>query len=466
MERDDRSDVDMVRSMPNLLSGWGNFPKQTGHVYRPEKYRDLQEILRLKNQSNFISRGAGRSYGDNALNEQNGVILHTRLNRFLSFDEQTQVLECEAGVTFGEIIECFLPHGYLPPVTPGTKYVTVGGAISNDVHGKNHHKDGSFSKHVLDFRLLVASGECLTCSREENQELFWATVGGIGLTGMILSARVKLMKVESAYIEVDYKKTSNLDETLVLLSKTDGKYQYSVAWIDCFSTDRSMGRSVLMLGNHVMRSQLDGKVEPLSSKKRRNMNVPFHLPSFALNPYSMKTFNSFYYRRFKDAAREVEDYDSFFYPLDRLLNWNRLYGKAGFIQYQAVFPSETARMGLTKLLQNLTQARMASFLAVLKTLGERSGGMLAFPRKGFTLALDIPLRGGTDFLAFIRKLDEVVLTHGGVLYLAKDSFMSPDVFAQMYPELPKFREVKAKIDPGCLFSSSMARRLNIMGSPG
>ncbi|MDF2679166.1 MAG: FAD-linked oxidase [Brevibacillus sp.] len=453
----------MVRSMQSVLSGWGNFPKQTGHVYRPEKYKELQEILRLRNQSNFISRGAGRSYGDNALNEQNGVILHTRLNRFLSFNEQTQVLECEAGVTFGEIIECFLPHGYLPPVTPGTKYVTVGGAISNDVHGKNHHKDGSFSNHTLDFKLLVASGEFLTCSREENQELFWATVGGIGLTGIILSARIKLMRVESAYLEVDYKKASNLDETIALLSETDWKYQYSVAWIDCLSTDRLMGRSVLMLGNHVARNQLNGKVEPFSPKRKRNVNIPFHFPSFGLNPYSIKTFNSFYYHRFKDGSQEVEDYDSFFYPLDTLLYWNRLYGKAGFIQYQAVFPMETASKGLGELLQNLTQARVASFLAVLKTLGEKSGGLLSFPRKGYSLALDIPLKGGTEILALIRKLDKVVMAHGGVLYLAKDSLMSPDMFAQMYPELQKFREVKAKIDPGCLFSSSMARRLNIMG---
>ncbi|MGG1658537.1 FAD-binding protein [Brevibacillus sp. NRS-1366] len=454
----------MVRSMQTILSGWGNFPKQTGHVYRPEKYKELQEILRLRNQSNFISRGAGRSYGDNALNEENGVILHTRLNRFLSFDKQTHVLECEAGVTFGEIIECFLPHGYLPPVTPGTKYVTIGGAISNDVHGKNHHKDGSFSNHILDFKLLVASGEFLTCSREENQELFWATVGGIGLTGIILSARIKLMRVESAFIEVDYKKASNLDETIVLLSETAGEYQYSVAWIDCLSRDRSMGRSVLMLGNHVMQNELDGKVEPFSSKRKRNVNIPFHFPSFGLNPYSMKGFNSLYYHRFKDGFREVADYDSFFYPLDRLLNWNRLYGKAGFIQYQVVFPMETASKGLAVLLQKLTQAGVASFLAVLKTLGEKSGGLLSFPREGYTLALDIPLKGGTETLGFIRNLDQVVFTHGGVLYLAKDSIISPDLFAHMYPDLPKFREIKDKIDPCCLFSSSMARRLKIVGN--
>lgn len=452
----------MIRSVKSTLSGWANFPKETGNLYRPEKYKDLEQILRSRNQSNYISRGLGRSYGDTALNRQNGVILHTHINRFLSFNEQTQVLECEAGVTFEEIIQSFLPRGYFLPVTPGTKYVTVGGAIANDVHGKNHHKDGSISDHILDFQLFTASGETITCSRQENEEFFWATIGGIGLTGVILSTRIKLMSVESAYIQVDYKKAAHLDEAIDMLSETDKQYQYSVAWIDCLSTDRSMGRSVLMLGNHASRDQLDGK-EPLSLKEKRKLNMPFNLPPFVLNPYSIKAFNSVYYHRFKDASEVLVDYDSFFYPLDMILNWNRIYGSTGFIQYQVVFPPETSRKGLTKLLQKLSRVRCSSFLAVLKSFGEKGNGLLAFPRKGYTLALDIPVRGGEEFLAFILELDEVVLTYGGVLYLAKDSLMSPDTFARMYPELPQFRKIKAKIDPEGLFSSSMARRLNIVG---
>jgi decaprenylphospho-beta-D-ribofuranose 2-oxidase len=455
----------MNRSVKSNQSGWGNFHKETGYLYRPENYKGLKEILRSCGQRNYISRGMGRSYGDTALNSQNGVILHTRLNRFLTFDEQTQVLECETGVTFEEIIESFLPRGYFLPVTPGTKYVTVGGAIANDVHGKNHHKDGSISDHIVDFQMLLASGEIITCSRLENQEIFWATIGGIGLTGIILSARIKLIRVESSYIEVDYKKAANLYEAIDMLSETGEQYQYSVAWIDCLSTDRSMGRSVLMLGNHASRDQLNGK-EPFSLKGKRRLNMPFNLPSLALNPYSIKTFNSVYYHRFKDASGVIVDYDSFFYPLDMISNWNRMYGSAGFIQYQVVFPPETSRKGLTKLLHKLSQVRCLSFLAVLKAFGEKGYGLLAFPRKGYTLALDIPVRGGAEFLAFIQELDEIVLACAGVLYLAKDSLMSPNTFARMYPELPKFREIKAQIDPDAIFSSSMARRLNIVGDIG
>ena len=238
----------MIRSVKQELAGWGKYPQQEAHVFRPEKNRDLMEIIGHGGRVNYISRGLGRSYGDTALNKNEGVILHQRLNRFLSFDSETGVLECEAGVSFADIIEVFLPRGYFLPVTPGTKYVTVGGAIANDIHGKNHHRDGSISDHILEFRLLTAQGEILTCSREENADVFWATIGGIGLTGIILTAKMKLYPVESAYIEVDYKKASNLDHALELLAETDDQYQHSVAWIDCISKGSSMGRSVLMLG--------------------------------------------------------------------------------------------------------------------------------------------------------------------------------------------------------------------------
>lgn len=455
----------MIRAVISSLSGWGNHPQETGYLYRPEKIRDIEQILRTGNHPNYISRGLGRSYGDTALNSESGVILHTRLNRFLSFDEQTQVLECEAGMTFEEIIEVFLPRGYFLPVTPGTKYVTVGGAIANDVHGKNHHRDGSISDHILDFQLLTASGEIITCSRQENPECFWATVGGIGLTGIILSARMRLLRVESAYIEVDYRKAENLEEAINLLNETEKQYPYSVAWIDCLSTNRSMGRSVLMLGKHASFDRLHA-TEPFSPKAKRKLNMPFNLPSFVLHPYGIKAFNSFYYHRYKEVSGVLVDYDSFFYPLDAILQWNRMYGRAGFIQYQVVFPPETSIDGLTKLLQKLSRARCSSFLAVLKSFGEKNNALLSFPRKGYTLALDIPVRGGEDFVKFIRELDDVVLTYGGVLYLAKDSLMTPDLFARMYPELHKFRQIKAKLDPEGIFSSSMARRLNIVGDIG
>ncbi|RXT04520.1 FAD-binding oxidoreductase [Ammoniphilus sp. CFH 90114] len=444
------------------IAGWGNYPKEKAFLYRPEKTTELKSLLASGAKTNYISRGLGRSYGDTALNRREGVILHTKFNRFLSFDPDTGVVECEAGVSLEEIIEVFLPRGYFLPVTPGTKYVTLGGAIANDVHGKNHHQDGAISDHLLDFTLMTASGELWTCSREENADLFWATVGGIGLTGIILTARLRLISVESAYIEVDYKKAANLDEALDKLAETGDQYPYSVAWIDCLATGRSMGRSVLMLGKHAGRDSLPATGgDPLSIRKKKKLNMPFNLPSLVLNPLSIGAFNALYYGKFKDDSLVTVDYDSFFYPLDAIDNWNRMYGAKGFIQYQMVFPPETSREGLTEVLERLSQAKKSSFLAVLKSFGARGNGWLSFPRPGYTLALDIPVRGGAEFISFIHELDQIVLHYGGVLYLAKDALMSPDTFRTMYPEWERFRELKEKVDPHHLFSSSMARRLHL-----
>lgn len=450
----------MIRSVKQVITGWGNFPKERAHLFRPEKTKELQEILASHKWPNYISRGLGRSYGDTALNKGHGVILQTRLNRFLSFDPTNHILECEAGVSFEEILQVFMPKGYFLPATPGTKYVTVGGAIANDIHGKNHHKDGSMADHLLDLTLLTGTGEILQCSREQHSEVFWATVGGIGLTGIILTARIKLVPIESAYIDVDYKKASNLIDAMDLLAATDDQYPYSVAWIDCISTGSSMGRSVLMLGKHATRDRVSG--DPLRVKSKIKLGMPMDLPSFVLNPLSIKAFNFAYYNKFKDQDGVLTDYDSFFYPLDAINNWNRMYGKHGFIQYQMVFPPETSRAGLTKILEKLSSAGRSSFLAVLKSFGEKGEGLLSFPRKGYTLALDIPVRGGTQFFSFIKELDQIVLDHDGIIYLAKDSTMSPDTFRQMYPELEKFQKIKEELDPHHLFSSSMARRLHIV----
>ncbi|WP_134703719.1 FAD-binding protein [Ammoniphilus sp. YIM 78166] len=443
-----------MRSIKSTIGGWGNYPKEEAFLYRPEKKQEVADLLTSGELEHWISRGLGRSYGDTALNRNQGVILQTRLNRFLSFDPESRVVECEGGVTFEEIIDVFLPRGLFLPVTPGTKYVTVGGAIANDVHGKNHHVDGVISDHVLEMTLFLPSGEVRTCSREADADLFWATVGGIGLTGVILSAKIRLIPVDSAYIDVDYQKAANLEEALDKLAATNDQYPYSVAWIDCLATGNAMGRSVLMLGKHA-----EGK--PLAIKAKRKLTMPFHLPSFALNPLSISAFNALYYGKFKDGSQVTVDYDSFFYPLDAIHHWNRMYGTKGFIQYQMVFPPETSREGLTKILQMLSEAKKSSFLAVLKSFGAKGNGWLSFPRPGYTLALDIPVRGGRSFVHFIKQLDEVVLHYGGVLYLAKDALMSPDTFRQMYPEWEKFKQLKDTIDPNHLFSSSMSRRLEL-----
>ena len=344
-----------VRRAP--LSGWGLYPVEDCFIYRPERVQDLERILSSGQQSSYIARGLGRSYGDTALNKSAGVLLNELFNHFLSFDASTCILECEAGVSLEEISQHLVPKGFFLPVTPGTKFVTVGGAIANDIHGKNHHKDGCFSEHVLDFQLMIADGSIQTCSRDENADIFWGTIGGIGLTGFILSARIRMQRVETGYIAVDYRKARNLDEALKLFTEGDNNYQHSVAWIDCLASGGSLGRSVLMRGNHATRAELPKNIgDPLRIPVKRKLNVPFTFPSFALNQLSIALFNNVYYASFKDNSHKIVGYDSFFYPLDAVQNWNRIYGKKGFVQYQAVLPPETSREGLVALLEKLSMS--------------------------------------------------------------------------------------------------------------
>ncbi len=441
------------------LSGWGRIAPETCRVYRPERQRDLRTVLAEAPDEPLIARGWGRSYGDAAVNTA-GVADMTRLNRMLDFDPRTGLLECEAGVGLDEIIETFLPRGFFLPVTPGTKYVTVGGAIANDVHGKNHHRDGAFSRFVRGLELLTASGESLTCSPDENADIFWATVGGVGLTGMILSAKIELMRVDNAYVCVDYRRCPDLEAALSCMNDLDETYPYSVAWVDCMATGRALGRSVLMHGRHAPIDMLppEWAARPLYVAARAKIPVPVDFPEFALNPWSIQAFNSVFYRRHPDQMGVVVDYDKYFYPLDGLRNWNRMYGKRGFVQYQATVPLEQAA-GLTRLLEKLSAARRASFLAVLKRFGDAGPGLLSYPLKGYTLALDIPNHAG--LFPFLEELDRLVLDHGGRLYLAKDAAMSPESFTAMYPQAGVFREIRDRLDPRGRFGSALSRRLGL-----
>jgi decaprenylphospho-beta-D-ribofuranose 2-oxidase len=444
------------------LSGWGNCPVERCRVVKPQSVAGMRSIVSAGPESTYIARGLGRSYGDPSLNRGQGVIVLTGVNRFLAFDESTGQLECETGVTLAEILEHLLPRGWYVATTPGTKFITIGGAIAADVHGKNHHVDGSFGNAVLDFRLLTASGEEITCSREQNPEIFWATVGGMGLTGLITRARVQLRRVPSSFVAVDYRRTRDLDGSLECFEATNRDYRYSVAWIDCLSRGASMGRSVVMLGNDApaddVRRQL--RVEPYSVPRDRKSAIPFHFPGFVLNSWSVKAFNALYYSRHPDSHKLV-DYNSYFYPLDHIKHWNRLYGRRGFYQFQALLPPETSRSGLIALLERLARTGRASFLAVLKSSGPGNDGMLSYLYQGHTLALDIPNKGA-ETLGFLGELDRILLEHGGRLYLAKDAAMSAEAFAAMYPRLGEFRAVKARIDPTNRFVSSLARRLRIV----
>jgi decaprenylphospho-beta-D-ribofuranose 2-oxidase len=443
------------------LSGWGRYPVESCHVFRPEKRSEVAATLASGQERTYISRGLGRSYGDAALNENAGVIGHALLNRFLAFDASTGVLECESGVSLAEIIRYFLPRGWFLPVTPGTKFVTVGGAIAADIHGKNHHQDGSFSNFVRDFQLLIPSGEVLLCSPTSNAEIYWATVGGMGLTGAILSARLELRRVDSAYVWVDYLQARNLEVALAAMEESDERYQYSVAWIDGLITGQALGRSVLMRGNHAAAAELAKRVQaPLAFPAGPRWNLPFDFPRAALNSLSVKAFNATYYALHRSVRKRLVSFEKFFYPLDAILQWNRMYGKRGFVQYQIALPQASGPEGLHTILDRLARSGRASFLAVLKRFGDAGPGLLSFPLRGYTLALDIPVARGLR--PFLHELDRMTLDHGGRIYLAKDAVVRAEDFAAMYPKREAFRALKRKLDPQGLLSSSLARRLGIV----
>jgi len=450
------------------LSGWGRFPVEACHVFRPEKRSEVAAALSSGLQTSYIPRGLGRSYGDAALNQNAGVIWPVRLNRFLSFDNASGVLECEGGVSLAEIIQYFLPRGWFLSVTPGTKYVTVGGAIAADIHGKNHHRDGSFSNFVLDFRLLVPSGEILLCSPDVSPEIFWATVGGMGLTGVILSARLRLRRVDSGYVFVDFYKAPDLEDILSMMDASDAQYAYSVAWIDALATGKTLGRSVLMRGNHAAAAELPTRLQSPKSGIRSDLVIPVRpnwnlfvdFPSGTLNRLTVQAFNSAYYAVHRTTPRQPVSLEKFFYPLDAINQWNRMYGKRGFVQYQIALPEASARTSLRTLLDRLARSGRGSFLAVLKRFGDGGNGLLSFPLRGYTLALDIPVARG--LVPFLHELDRMTLDFGGRIYLAKDAVSRAEDFAAMYPKLESFRALQRKLDPQRWFSSSMARRLRIV----
>ena len=347
------------------------------------------------------------------------------------------------------------------PITPGTKHVTIGGAIAADVHGKNHHGAGSFGGFVRDLRLLVANGDVVDCSPTENRDVFWATVGGMGLTGIVLDARLELRRVETAYCKMSMRRARNLDESLELFSEMDRQARYSVAWIDCLSKGRSLGRSVVMLANDAAIQDLPARRRrrPLAIGRSSRMVVPVDMPAFVLNPWCMRAFNALYYSTHGDRE-SIISYEAYFYPLDRLRAWNRVYGKRGFIQYQALFPRETSRRGLIELLELVSASGRASFLAVLKASGPRGDGLMSFLSPGHTIALDL-VNTGNDLMTLTRAMDAIVVRHGGRIYLAKDSTTTPEAFAAMYPEAVRFRRVKERIDPNHCFMSAQARRLGL-----
>lgn len=430
---------------PNFIqkvTNWGNFPVVEKEMKSDDSLKKIKEFV--KNNNEIIARGNGRCYGDASLSEH--IFSTKKLNKFISFDRLNGFLECESGVLLSEILEVTVPQGYFLFVTPGTKFITVGGAIASDVHGKNHHAEGCFSACVIEFSLLNENGEILNCSRTENTEKFWATIGGMGLTGIILSAKIKLKNIESAYIRQESIKAENLDQIFKLFDESES-WTYNVAWIDCLQTGKNIGRSILMRGEHAFRHELPKKLteNPLRLKGKWKPTVPFYFPNFVLNSVTVKLFNWAYYG--KQRAKEVKnfiDYETFFYPLDVVNDWNKIYGKSGFIQYQMVIPKANGKEGMKKILETIAKSGNGSFLAVLKLFGKNNPDAYnSFPMEGYTLALDFKVNSKLKKL--VDKLDKIVEDFGGRIYLTKDSMSKSSLTNYLQNvENPKFISLQHK----------------------
>jgi decaprenylphospho-beta-D-ribofuranose 2-oxidase len=408
--------------------------------------------------TSLIARGNGRAYGDAALN-RDATLSTLRLDRLRGFDPATGVLTVEAGLLLADLLAIFVPKGWFPPVTPGTRFVTLGGMLAADVHGKNHHCDGGFAAHVLAFELMCGDGEIRTCSRQENTALFDATIGGMGLTGLILTLTLRLRRIETAWMVQETLRCRDLDETLAAFVASQS-WTYSVAWIDCLARGRERGRALLYRGEHAGRADsLDGRLVPGAAPgPKRGLGIPVDLPGWVLNGTAMAGFNALYYRRARPGSTFV-DFETFFYPLDAIASWNRIYGRRGFLQYQCVVPLEEGRDALLALLKITADARAGSFLAVLKEFGAQGSGLLSFPMPGYTLALDFP--ASREIFAMLPELDRIVAACGGRIYLAKDARMGADLMGRSYPGLARFRDICADVDPDRRFRSLLSERLNL-----
>ena len=393
--------------------------------------------------------GAGRSYGDVCLNPDQSLLLTRGLDRFIAFDRATGRLACEAGVRLAEILDLVAPTGWFLPVTPGTRFATLGGAIANDVHGKNHHVAGAFGHHVLSFEVLGSDGARYPCAPDRNPELFSATIGGLGLTGLITRAELQLAPIANAFMTIEARKFRSLDEFWTLNADAERDWPYAVAWIDCAS---ARGRGILLCGAH---APAQGR---LPAHRERGLAFPVDPPLSLVNRLSLKAFNFAYYHRPLPRGRALQHYAPYFYPLDALRDWNRIYGRKGFYQYQCVLPPASARAGVAEMLKAIARSGTGSFLAVLKTFGARESlGLMSFPRPGATLALDFPGANAATAGLF-ERLDTIVREAGGALYAGKDARMSGAMFRLSYPRFETFARF---IDPK--FSSGFWRRVTSGG---
>ena len=445
-----------------LLTGWGRAPASAATVVRPESASDLEDLVAGERGTlPMVARGLGRSYGDAAQCAGGLVLDCTGLNHVLDLDIRGARVRAEAGVSFDELLRLLVPRGLFPPVTPGTRFVTLGGAIASDIHGKNHHLDGTISRHLDSFRIATPSGP-IECSPEQRGDVFSATCGGMGLTGIVLEAVLRLLPIETSTVLVDTERAGDLDACMTRLSEDEGTHKYSVAWVDGRAGGRHLGRSVLTRANHAVLSDLPANAQhdPLQLNLGRPLRVPVTPPLSLLTSGTVAAFNEMWYGRApRHRTGELVPLARFFYPLDGIGGWNLLYGPRGFTQYQFVVPLG-AESTVRVVLERLSRARAASFLAVLKRFGSEGSGHLSFPTEGWTLALDVPL-GSPGLAALLDGLDEVVASAGGRVYLAKDGRVRPEMLASMYPRLANWLEVRESVDPDGVFSSDLARRVGL-----
>lgn len=441
----------------NKISGWGNYPAQWSEIYTPENEAELQACM--VNSEKITPRGNGRSYGDSAIGPN--ILRSANLNKILDFNSEDGTITCQSGVLLSSILTVIVPHGYFLPVTPGTKYISVGGATASDVHGKNHNINGNFSEHIIYIKLLLSSGEILFCSPTLNQELFWATCGGMGQTGFIMEVSLKLLRIETAYMVQQNIRCCNLKEVFNAFSEF-GTYAYKVAWIDSFQKYGSLGRGIFTGANHCSQDMLSAekRAKPLEFKSKSAFAVPFMMPSFLLNGFFVRILNLW---RWKKAlaidSKNVVCFEDLFFPLDSVLNWHNLYGPKGFVQYQFALPLENAEEGIEQILQIVSNARDKSLLTVIKQFGKSNANtLLSFPIEGYTISLDFKV--SATLFPFLERLDEIVLKFGGRLYLTKDARMNLNMMMAGYPRLKEFQKILNTVNSNNKFTSAQRERIN------
>lgn len=435
------------------LTGWGRVQRAQTLAARPERVAEVQRAL-LQTSDTVIAYGAGRSYGDTALNTGGRTIITSRLDRMLAFDPSTRLLVAEPGVMFGDLVRIFAPIGFMPPVVPGTGFATLAGGIANDVHGKNHHQVGSLGQHIEYFDLRIPTGELKRVKPDNDGGLFKATVGGLGLTGVIEQVGLRMSAVASDAVHAHKRRIANLEEFLRAFEEEKQRSNYVVGWIDALATGSTLGRGILETAIPAPNS--------VGASRRKPRAVPIDFPGFALNSTSVRAFNWLYRRHVAMSGSDATiPYEEFLFPLDALHHWNRVYGKRGFRQFQCVVPFDSGHSALRKLLEAIAKAGRGSFLAVLKAMGESGVGYLSFPMPGYTLALDFPNSPGV--VPFVRELENIVLDHGGRVYLAKDSTLTADVFRRMYPAHTQQLALLQQIDPHQRMRSDLAARIGLKG---